>query len=460
MSRANAFVVLLIALGGACAGAAVAASSQVLLAAMGVAVIAGFTVAGYRSSRRRSGALFPMAFVGAGAAVLALGAVANWATAGSGRTTWGVWLAVGGGFSAFAAGSTVALVAMAQTRGAVGSWRSSTDETVSRRQRTVLRRADGVLLAISFLNLITGEIIALSANVTSSRFSGDYGVAGRAWPVVLGALEASFALHAVLLARRRRFEDLIFCVMISLVFVATASRSFALIAFAAIAIVYLERRRPPLWLVTVALATGITVAGSIGYLRVSSEFGAATVNQSLVDRELPTGPVGQTLSNLATGPWVLSTTLHDVPERVPFQHGVFFLRDGLNLLDSSVVRSDRWVTESILERDTSTNGGMPPTLVGGLYLDFGYAGIGVGLFAVGFATVVLYPVASRRGLPGRLQYCLWCAYLLTSLYSYLSLKPAFIASVLLLEVLIRLDRRDPGSVVSPHPELRVVSEAA
>ena len=351
-------------------------------------------------------------------------------------------------------------MAMAKANGAVDAWRFSAPEIISRRQRKVLRLADGGLLAVALLNLITGEIIVLSANLSTSRFSGNYGVAGRAWPIVFGALEASFALHAVLLARRRRVEDFVFCALIGLVFVATGSRSFALIAFAALAIAYLERRRPPLWLVTLALAAGITVAGSIGYLRVSSELGTVTVNQSLIGRELPTGPVGQTLSNLATGPWVLSTTLEYVPERAPFQHGLFFLRDGLNLVDSSVVRSDRWVTESILERDTTTNGGMPPTLIGGLYLDFGYPGIGIGLFAVGFATIYLYPVASRRGLPGKLQYCLWCAYLLTSLYSYLSLKPALIASVLLLEVLIRLDRREPVRVVPRHPELPIASEAA
>jgi oligosaccharide repeat unit polymerase len=279
------------------------------------------------------------------------------------------------------------------------------------------------------------------------------------WPLLFGCLEASFALHAVLWARRRRREDFALCIAIALVFVATASRSFIFIALAAIAIVYLERRRPPLWAVTVALAAGITFAGSIGYLRVSSELGAQTVNQSLIERELPAGPLGLTLSNLSTGPWVLSTTLYSVPQRVEFQHGMFFLRDGLNVWDSSVVRSDRWVTESILERDPAANGGMPPTLLGGLYLDFGFTGIAVGLFLAGAVTVWLYPVASRRGLPGRLQYCLWCTYLLTSLYSYFSLKPAFVASILLLEVLVRLDLQTSDPLKPSFRELRAGSRA-
>ena len=102
---------------------------------------------------------------------------------------------------------------------------------------------------------------------------------------------------------------------------------------------------------------------------------------------------------------------------------------------------------------------MPPTVVGGLYLDFGYVGIAIGLFLAGAFTIWFYRVASRRGLPGRLQYALWCAYLLTSLYSYFSLKPAFIASILLLEVLVRLDRRIPTAVRTVAADRRVGSHA-
>jgi oligosaccharide repeat unit polymerase len=426
---------------GVIAGAMVALFSQVFLAVVAVVVIAAFSFVGYQTSRRRSGALFPMAFVGTAASVLALGTINNWEQTGPASSTSTTWAAIGLGVVAFVLGSTLSLMAISSSESGFKFLQLSSNESFSLRQRKALRFADGCLLAISLLNLVTGEVIIFSSEISASRFSGNYGLLGRAWPIVFGALQASFLLHAFLLSRRRRPEDFIFCMLISTVFVATAARSFVFVALAAVAIAVLETRRPRLWLVIVVLVCGLTLAGAAGYVRNSTEFGAQTIDDSLVEREFPTGILGLTLSNLSTGPWVLSKALHDVPDQVPFQRGMFFLRDGLNFVDSSFTRSDVWVAETILEREPLANIGYPPTVIGGLYLDFGFAGIAIGMFAAGALTQWLYKLARHRGILGHLQYSLWCAYLLTSVYSYFSLKPSFFVSILLLEVLIRIERR-------------------
>jgi oligosaccharide repeat unit polymerase len=105
-------------------------------------------------------------------------------------------------------------------------------------------------------------------------------------------------------------------------------------------------------------------------------------------------------------------------------------------------RADTWVTEAILHRDPAQIGGSPPTLVGGLYIDFGVPGVALGSALLGFLLVLLYRWARRAKTIGALTlYSYAAAYTALAAYSYVSLKPTLVAVAVVAFVAHRAETR-------------------
>jgi hypothetical protein len=292
-------------------------------------------------------------------------------------------------------------------------------------------------LAIAVFNLVTTGIPLLSGDINNTRFSTAHGPLTGFWPFAIGLLEACLLWAAVRLRRDRRRGWLVAAVAVlcAVTLAATAARSFLLIVVLGAFFAGLERRRPTTRSLVVFGAVALLALGAAGQLRVNL---SATAMEEQAYREARglAGATGYALASLQTGPRVFQAVADEVPRNTPFQRGGFFIADVGTVLPRPLrqalpipqQQSDRWVTE-LLGRDPGVVGGLPPTLVGGLYIDAGAPGVFLGCLLLGILSARIAAFARRAGTDGALAlHGYLTAYLVISLYGYVSLKPAMLTA--------------------------------
>jgi oligosaccharide repeat unit polymerase len=288
----------------------------------------------------------------------------------------------------------------------------------------------GLLLAI--VNLATGDVPLFAPNIDAARFAGSGGLFGRLWIWVIGAVEAGIVIW--FLRRRAGLRDRFGTAVAGtgvIILVLLAGRSFLLIVGLAVLVALafegrLSRRR-----LVVLAAAGLLILGFGGSARISHSDPTGARRAYLQSHHI-NGIFGLLSQSVATGPFVLANTLDNVPGAIPFQHGRFLLRDVRATMPfhpfGQPDRADVWVTRTILRRDAAQIGGSPPTLAGGLYIDFGLPGVVVGSALLGFLLVLLYRWARVARTIGSLAlYSYSAAYVALAAYSYVSLKPTLVA---------------------------------
>ena len=242
------------------------------------------------------------------------------------------------------------------------------------------------------------------------------------------------------------------------VLVALAGRSFVLLVGLSAVIVIAMLGRLSLGRLVLLTTTGLVLLAAVGLARIEASDPNGQRRQYLQENNL-SGVGGVLALSASTGPWVFGQALQAVPETIPYQRGNFFLRDTLAQLPFvSAPRSDWWITEAVLQRDPAAIGGSPPTLVGGLYIDFGLVGIVIGCALIGFGLVRLFHWARAAGTFGALTlYGYLSAYVALAAYSYISLKPTVVVVValcLMTHFVERAMRGARGPLLDDHAVLR------
>lgn len=266
-------------------------------------------------------------------------------------------------------------------------------------------------------------------------------VFGRAWPYLFETLTVAVVLACTILfiagdspRGQRIFDWLILLASLGMLTLFAARSLFVPGIVVSLVLYRCYRRRLPLRRLLMA---GVVV------LVVISLFGAWRSERSElrphVQRELARVGVGgqyfwvmSWYPSFLNGPHVLAWTLKRVPTDIPFQDGKFFLGDVLTLLPGKQLQPGYWVTTNIMERSaiayTASGvdigpGSVPPSIVGGLWIDGGVPAVLIGCFLLGALLQWLY----GRALSGRqpwvvVLYGLVLAFALLSLYSFLYLK--------------------------------------
>lgn len=286
-----------------------------------------------------------------------------------------------------------------------------------------------IALALSAVNYTTGDIALFSTDINSARFAGNYGVVGQLWSLIHPVTQISVVVFLLKLRSRRmdfRWTVLGICSAISLVL--SGGRSLSTLALIAFGVLFIELQRPKLRTIAIALLVGLVAFGAIGQIRAMSSSTATEAASYMAKRDLNSW-FGSTDLSLQTGPRVMTLAIDQLNDG--YLGGQFMLADLPRVGDSSVVRSDQLVT-LMLGRDPAIVGGSPPTLFGGLYLDFGWLGVIIGSLLIGSALAI-----SRRMMYQNpsLSTCVWfsyfAAYISISGYSYVSLRPSWIVVLLL-----------------------------
>lgn len=284
-------------------------------------------------------------------------------------------------------------------------------------------------LIIAWINFVTGDIPLLADSINEARRSSSGAVLAQWSFASYPTLE--FVIVAAVLLPVRRFPLWARITVVAAstgTLLLTGSRSFLVFPIIAIAFAVIESRRPRLVTIAGLSAALVVVVGVAGQLRsIASGTGANLVDNA---EKWGYGPFAALLSPLQVGPHVFAAVQKVIPDSIPFQNGVFFLRDFPKL--SAGAEADYWIAGTVLGRDTAMTGGLPPTLLGGFYIDWGPPGAIVGTLLVFVALMLLRParVPSRRSQPTTIAYALVCAYVLTSFYSYISLNVGFIMMLL------------------------------
>ncbi|MBB6628515.1 hypothetical protein H5V45_14415 [Nocardioides sp. KIGAM211] len=287
----------------------------------------------------------------------------------------------------------------------------------------------------ALINYGTGDIPLLAADINQTRLNGtDAGLLGRFWPIIfpllqLGAISGFLPKFRTERAGPRKGGvEAWFGLLCLGLLILSGSRSLVFIPLVAISLLQIEKRRFGLLKIAVGVAMILVAVGVIGAARVNSVeqqnllratgaeagegwLGSATV---AIDLALQTGPrVWASAENRLGG------------ERI---HGDLLVGDIRNFFEPSVERSDRQVTR-LIGRDPTVLGGSPPTVWGGLNLDFGALGVLLG--GAGMGWVLARSRVGYLRTPSRAA-ALWYAYIgtyfLLSIYSYVSVRPSWLVA--------------------------------
>lgn len=283
-------------------------------------------------------------------------------------------------------------------------------------------------LAISVVNYATGDIPLLSTDVNAARFGGDYGSLGRLWPIAHPLLQISvIAFLLKLRVRKNEAKWVLLGIASAICLVLAGGRSFIVVAVIAFGVLILEITRPSVKLILAAVLIGLVAFGAIGELRALSSSGASEFQRYTAARQLE-GWLGSADLSLQTGPRVLSMSI-DV-QKGEGLHGAFLFGDIGYFVNSEIPRSDHLIT-TIIGRDPSVIGGSPPSIFGGMYLDFGWVGLALGALLVGLLLAVSRQVMYRRpSIATLIWFSYFAAYIAISGYSYLSVRPSWIVVLL------------------------------
>jgi hypothetical protein len=119
---------------------------------------------------------------------------------------------------------------------------------------------------------------------------------------------------------------------------------------------------------------------------------------------------------VAFGPLTFNLVLSTVPEREPFQYGAAMFNGAFGILPGHQMTISEFVSRRLLLLPPDSPG-LPPTILGGFYLDFGTVGIVVGMLLVGIVSQYLYwRMFERPSLWAVFFYAYWTFNLLVALY--------------------------------------------
>lgn len=309
-------------------------------------------------------------------------------------------------------------------------------------------------IVLSAVNYATGDIALLSDDINRTRFSGNYGVLAQFWALIHPVTQVSVIVFLLKLQQRR--VDLrwtLLGVLSAISLILTGGRSLIAISLIAFGVLLLEIKRPRLRVVLLAMAVGLVAFGAVGQLRATSMPFSTSARSYSAAQGLESW-IQTTDSSMQTGPRVLTLAIYHLHGKS--LNGQFLTGDLPYVRGSSITGSDRLVT-GLLGRDTNVVGGLPPTIFGGLYLDFAWVGVIVGALLVGLLLTVSRRLVFRTpSLPTVVWFSYFAAYVLISGYSYLSLRPSWIV-VLLMCVAANFFSREADDPHSAHLEVQEVS---
>jgi hypothetical protein len=119
---------------------------------------------------------------------------------------------------------------------------------------------------------------------------------------------------------------------------------------------------------------------------------------------------------VAFSPLTFNLVLSMVPEREPFQYGAAIFNGAFGILPGHQATISEFVTVRLLHLPEGSPG-LPPTILGGFYLDFGRIGIVVGMLLVGIVSQYLYwRMFERSTLWAVFLYAYWSFNLFVALY--------------------------------------------
>jgi oligosaccharide repeat unit polymerase len=325
-------------------------------------------------------------------------------------------------------------------------------------------------LGLALVNFATGSIPLLASNIDATRFAGGGGAFAQLWIWIIGGIEWLLVVAGVQRVVFGRLNRSSWCIVIVGLGILTllASRSFFLIVGLALLVAYASVKRVTISRLAIVGVAGLLVLGATGSARVHHSDPTGARQQFLQSQRIDSvyGTISQ---SAATGPVVLATVLDNVPALFQYQHGRFALRDFRALLPLHPLgrpeQSGIWVTDAILHRDPTQIGGSPPTLVGGLYIDFGVTGIALGSLLLGFCLVAMHRWArSSRTIGSLTAYSYASAYIALSAYSYVSVKPTVVLvgvlSLMAHRMELRSAHRARRRVADEHPGVAIAPGAS
>ena len=301
------------------------------------------------------------------------------------------------------------------------------------------------LALLALINVLTGSIPLLAPNIDEARFAGGVGVFAPVFVFLIGGVQWLLVSGSLvwLLSRRPPKGTLLFSMSIGLLaLLLIASRAIALVIPLTVLLAYVTLGRISTRKLIVFVLAGLILLGLAGQARIAGSDPTGEKRAFLVANGYGDGPAGQIIQSASTGPFVLSHVLNQVPSAHEFRNGDFFTSDLRQQIPGDFFGDpqapDQWVTTEILNLDAAF--GSPPTLVGGLYIDWGVPGILIGCFLVGFMLAAVYNWAKRAGTLGSLiLYSYLVGYIIVSAYSYLSLKPSMLTFLGLAFILHRIE---------------------
>lgn len=285
-------------------------------------------------------------------------------------------------------------------------------------------------LGLAAVNYATGGIPVLSANVNALRFRENSAILGPATGFIVGM--EMFALVVLLLERWSRgrrgerqsgFDALLILALLASLF-ASGSRTFLVLPLIAYALARLEAHVVKALTVLLVVVVGFSALTGYNYVRQQQSGTAEALDAALVENGLADYPLASGILSLQIGPRVFQVSRDKIPDSLDFQHGQFFLADASVILRTGQKPSDFFTTTYVTNRSYAQVGGSPPTVLGGLYIDGGVPLLIVGMMFLGFATRRfrdMYLISPN--LYTAAAYGFWGAWMLHSIYNYVSLKP-------------------------------------
>lgn len=285
-------------------------------------------------------------------------------------------------------------------------------------------------LGLASVNYATGGIPMLSGNVNALRFGENDAAFGPLTGFIVGMEQ--FGLVVLLLERWSRirkgdrksgFDALLILLLVTSLF-ASGSRTFLILPLIAYALARLEAHVVKAMTVLVVVVIGFTALTGYNYVRQQQSGTAEALDAALVENGLADYPLASGILSLQIGPRVFQMSRDKIPEQLDFQYGQFFLADASIILRTGKPSSDHFTTTEVTGRSYAKVGGSPPTVLGGLYIDGGVPLLIGGMFLLGFFTRKFRDnYLQNPNLYTAAAYGFWGAWMIHSIYNYVSLKP-------------------------------------
>ena len=299
-----------------------------------------------------------------------------------------------------------------------------------RASRTVGMLAGVAGLAGAAINYATGGIPLLAENVNAGRFGENQSLLGPLTGFIVGAEQVSLVVLTLswYSSRKNGLREptstklMILVLIVSLVL--SGARGFLVLPLVAIAFAIAEFNLvKPLTFLLIAVL-GFSGLTAYNQYRQQESGTIEALNAALEANGVADVPLASGLLGLQIGPAVMQVSRTMIPDRIPFQGGTFFLNDG-GVLVGSDHNSDYFTTVVVTNRNYNAVGGSPPTILGGFYIDGGVPLVIIGMIALGLISRFMRNGYFRNPhIYSGAAYGYWCAWIVLSLYGYISLKPA------------------------------------